>query len=261
MLDWQLVGLLLLGFASGLLNGVAGTGAGVLIVPVLVLLGFTAVDTASSVAVAMCAITACLQVIPYYVRNWRSSDWIAALILLVVGLATGHLGVRFSDALPQYAANLMLSFVAVLNLDLFIRYERKRKKARKEISVDTDPRSNLFKYIGFGSVAAIFGGMVGSAGGLILFPLLVSYTGMRIKQAVPACLVMMAGSSVSAIFGQLEYGQLDMTLGIPLGIGAVVGSFFGVIAIKHVSDEAISLLVKLFLSEVGIFLLIWSLFG
>ena len=260
MLDSQLAGLLILGFASGLLNGLAGTGAGVLIVPALVLLGFTAVDTASSVAVAMCSITACIHIIPYYVRNRQNREWIASLILLCVGLATGHLGVRFSDAIPQYASNLMLSFVAVLNLDLLLRHERKLKKGKYTAPVDTDPKSNLFKYVAFGSVAAIFGGMVGSAGGLILFPLLVSFTGMRIKQAVYACLVMMAGSSVSAIYGQLEYGQLNMDLGVPLGIGAIVGSFFGVIALKHVSEKAISLLVKLFLSEVGIFLLMWSLF-
>ncbi len=260
MLDSQLAVLLILGFASGLLNGVAGTGAGVLIVPVLVLLGFTAVDTASSVAVAMCAITACIHVIPHYIRNWQNREWIAGLILLSVGLATGHLGVRFSDAIPQYAANLLLSFIAVLNLDLLIRHERKLKKGKYAGPVDADPKSNLYKYLAFGSLAAVFGGMVGSAGGLILFPLLVSFTGMRIKQAVYACLVMMAGSSVSAIYGQLEYGQLNTELGIPLGIGAILGTFFGVIAIKHISEKTISLLVKLFLSEVGIFLLMWSLF-
>ena len=260
MLDSQLAGLLILGFASGLLNGVAGTGAGVLIVPVMVILGFTAVDTASSVAVAMCAVTACLHVIPYYIRNRQNQEWIVALILLSIGLATGHLGVRYSDALPQYIGNLVLSFIAVFNLDLFIRYERKLKKGKITVPDNIDPKANLFKYIAFGSLAAIFGGMVGSAGGLILAPLLISFTGMRIKSAVYACLVMMAGSSLSAIYGQLEYGQLNTTLGVPIGIGCIVGSFFGVIAIKHVSEQTISLLIKLFLSEVGIFLLVWSLF-
>ncbi len=256
--DLQLVGLLILGLASGFVNGLAGTGAGVLIVPVMVIIGFTAVDSASSLAVMMCSVTAFLHIIPYFIRNWRNHEWMAALILLLVGLASGHLGVRFAGEIPQYSANLILSFLAFLNLDILIRNERKHNKSAVEPDIKIDARANLYRYIVFGGISAIFGGMVGSAGGLILLPLLVSYTNMRIKQAVCASLAMMAGSSVSAVYGQIEYGALNFDLGIPLGIGAIAGSFFGVIAIKHVSEKAISLIVKFFLSEVGLFLLIWS---
>jgi len=56
--------LLVLGAAAGFLNGFIGSGAGVLIVPVMVILGYTQVEHASSLAVAVSCWAALFYVSP-----------------------------------------------------------------------------------------------------------------------------------------------------------------------------------------------------
>ncbi len=258
----QVIILLLLGGAAGFLNGFIGSGAGVLIVPVMVILGYSQVEHASSLAVAVSCWSAMFFCVPYFIKNRKDQEWICAVTLFVAGAATAHLGVAFAVESTPLFTRLALSFCAFACLDILSRHERKLNRLTDEESearVWINPQANLVKYVVFGAFTAFLGGIVGSAGGLFLLPLLVHYTGMRVKQAVYACLVMMAGSSLSALYGQAEYGAINFELGIPLAIGAVVGGIFGGIALEIASDKTIRLLVKLFLAEVGLFLLIWGL--
>lgn len=254
--------LFMLGGAAGFLNGFIGSGAGVLIVPVMVILGYTQVEQASSLAVAVSCWTALFHCIPYYIRNHRDQEWICAVTLFIAGAATAHLGVSFAVESPPLVTRLGLSFCAFACLDILGRHERKLSRLtadESEARVWINPQANLVKYLIFGGFTAFLGGIVGSAGGLFLLPLLVHFTGMRVKQAVYACLSMMAGSSLSALYGQAQYGAINFELGIPLAIGAVVGGVFGCVAMEMASEKTIRLLVKLFLAEVGLFLLIWGL--
>jgi uncharacterized membrane protein YfcA len=47
-------------------------------------------------------------------------------------------------------------------------------------------------------------------------------------------------------------------VGVPLGIGAILGGYFGVLAIEMVSEDAIRSLARAMLLELGLFLLIIS---
>ena len=254
--------LVILGIAAGVLNGFIGSGAGVLIVPVMVILGYTQVEQASSFAVFVSCWTALFHCIPYYIRNHRDQEWICAVTLFIAGAATAHLGVAFAAESAPLVTRLGLSFSAFVVLDLFTRHERKLSRLTVEesaVRVWINPQANLVKYIVFGGFTGFLGGIVGSAGGLFLLPLLVCYAGMRVKQAVYACLVMMAGSSASALYGQAQFGAINFELGVPLAIGAVAGGVLGCVAMETASEKTIRLLVKLFLTEVGLFLLIWGL--
>ena len=254
--------LLVLGAAAGFFNGFIGSGAGVLIVPVMVILGYTQVEHASSLAVAVSCWAALFYCVPYYLKHHKDQEWICAVTLFVAGAATGHLGVAFAVESAPLFTRLALSFCAFACLDILTRQERKLAKLTDEESAERiwiNPQANLVKYVIFGSFTGFLGGIVGSAGGLFLLPLLLRYTGMRVKQAVYACLVMMAGSSASALYGHAEYGAINFELGIPLAIGAVIGGVFGFIAMPMASEKTIILLVKVFLAEVGLFLLIWGL--
>jgi len=261
-MNMEVLGLFLLGAAGGLLNGFIASGAGVIIVPIMVLIGYPQADQASSLAVAVSCWAALFYVIPYYIRNYRDEEWICAVTLFIAGASVGHLGVAFGQQMPLNLSRLMLAFFAFVCLDVLSRHERKLKHIAPELldkPVWTNPQANLVKYAFFGSLTGFLGGMVGSAGGLVLLPLLVHFTGMRVKQAVYACLAMMAGSSVSALYGQAQYAAINFELGIPLAAGAVVGGFFGCIGMKMASEKSIRLLVKLFLSELGLFMLAWGL--
>ena len=260
-MDPETIGLLVLGSAGGFLNAFIGSGAGVVIVPVMVMLGYSNVDHASSLAVAISCWTALFYVIPHYIEKSRDKEWISGIALFLGGATTAQFGVAFTQSADPYVARLMLSFLAFLCLDIMNRYERRRTSGRYADGSTVDPKRYLFTFFILASITGFAGAMVGSAGGLFLLPLLLYFTAMPLRSAVYACLFMMAGSSLSALYGQSLYGEIDFRLGIPLAAGAVIGGFFGGITLNLVSERSVRNAGKLFLSEVGLFMLIWSFFA
>jgi len=260
----ELIFIIALGLGGGYLSGLIASGAGVVFVPLLVIFGYSNVAQISAPAVAVACWAALFAVIPYYIRNWREQEWIAGLALFFGGLATGHLGVAFAQEADPYYVRLMVSFLAFLCLDLMTRQERRTASLSDPVLVEYQwpgPKPFLLMYLLLGGITGFAGGVVGSAGGLFLLPLLMILTRMPLRSSIFACHIMMAGSSISALYGQSVYGGINLTLGVPLAAGAIVGGFFGLVAAKFVSDQAINSTSKFFLSEVALFMLIWSFFA
>jgi uncharacterized membrane protein YfcA len=245
-----------LGAASGFLSGLIGGGAGILIVPVLSLFGQHPIaGPASAVAVAMCSVTAALQIR----RRFVGADAIAprpGLIMCGSAFLTGHLGVGMNEFAPIFTVPLTLALFVFLSLDLTARVHH--GLVGRAVIGDRNPNDFFGRYVLFGSVTAMFRGVVGSGGGLLLFPLLHAYCGMTTREAVYSCLLMMLGSSLSSVSAQIYLGTPDYTVAVPLGIGAILGGYFGVLAIEIVSEDAIRTIARAMLLELGLFLLIAS---
>ncbi len=256
MFDAITLAYVVLGAASGFLSGLIGGGAGILIVPVLSLFGQHPIaGPASAVAVAMCSVTAALQIR----RRFVGADAIAprpGLILCGSAFLTAHLGVGMNQFAPIFAIPLTLALFVFLSLDLTARVHH--GLVGRTVIGDRSPNDFFGRYVLFGSVTAMFGGIVGSGGGLLLFPLLHAYCGMTTREAVYSCLLMMLGSSLSSVSTQIYLGTPDYTVALPLGIGAILGGYFGVLAIEMVSEDAIRTIARAMLLELGLFLLIAS---
>lgn len=258
-MDMLTLAYLLLGTVSGFVSGLIGAGAGVVIVPILAICGFGGeAPAASAVAVVMCSLLGGLQVMPTYARRFPPRAWIPGVIMAVSGFATAHAGVTLATQIPRFALTLLLAFFVFLNLDLFARHERRERLQRLPPPEEAIGAQPFMRFVVFGAATGLFGGMVGSAGGLMLLPLLVAYARMGVKEAVYACHLMMIGSSLSGFLGQHYFGSLNYTVGLPLGLGAMVGGYFGVLAIEVTTQDTIKLLTRVFLSELGLFLLAWS---
>jgi uncharacterized protein len=95
----EVVLLLILGFAAGILAGLFGVGGGILFVPTLVLVS----DLSQLEAEA----TSLLAIIPTVVAGaWQQQrygnvSWRAALVLGLAAIAGVEAGVRVADALPE----------------------------------------------------------------------------------------------------------------------------------------------------------------
>ena len=256
--------LIVIGFAGGMLNGFIASGAGVLIVPVMILFGFSNVDHASSIAVFASCWTAAFHFIPYFIRNWRDQEWISAIVLFIAGLFSGQAGVFVAQEASPIAMRLSLSFFAFLALDLLFRQQHKLDALSPEVQemeVWIDPKRYILLFLFLGLWAGFLGGMVGSAGGLFLVPMLLVFTKIQPKQAVYLSFALMAGSSLSALWGQSVSGGLDFELGIPLAIGAVIGNYIGCELMKVSTNASLRNVLKIFLTEVGLFMLVWGVFA
>jgi uncharacterized membrane protein YfcA len=107
----EVVLLLVLGFAAGVLAGLFGVGGGILFVPTLVLV--------ASLSQLEAEATSLLAIIPTVVAGaWRQQRygnvrWRAAFVLGVSAIAGIEAGVRVADALPESALRRLFAALMI----------------------------------------------------------------------------------------------------------------------------------------------------
>jgi uncharacterized protein len=113
----ELVLLLVLGFAAGVLAGLFGVGGGILFVPTLVLV--SGLSQLEAEATSLLAIIPTVVAGAWQQHRYGNVRWRAALVLGLSAVAGVEAGVRVADALPEDAlrrlfAALMIAVAAQL---------------------------------------------------------------------------------------------------------------------------------------------------
>jgi uncharacterized protein len=86
-----------------------------------------------------------------------------------------------------------------------------------------------------GTLASIFGSLVGLGGGFVIIPVLRIFFGVPPAQAAGTSLVMVVANTAAATVGYVRNRVVDMRLALPISLGAVPGSIAGVFAVKRFS--------------------------
>jgi uncharacterized protein len=89
-----------------------------------------------------------------------------------------------------------------------------------------------------GTVASVFGSLVGLGGGFVIIPVLRLAFGVPAAEAAGTSLVMVLANTAAASVRYLRHGSVDVRLAVPIAIGAVPGSIAGVVAVQHFSNVA-----------------------
>jgi len=113
---------LAVGLAAGTISGIIGTGASIMLVPVLVL------AFGPKQAVPIMAIAALLGNVAKMAVWWREIDWRACLVYSLTGIPTAALGARTLLALPPRAVDLALGifFLAMIPAGRWLHARRLR---------------------------------------------------------------------------------------------------------------------------------------
>jgi uncharacterized protein len=122
---------------------------------------------------------------------------------------------------------------------------------------------NVFTMFGMGTAVGFLSGMFGIGGGFLITPLLM-LMGIPAPVAVATGANQVVASSVSGTLSQWRRGNVDVKMGTVLLAGGVIGAFIGVQIIRLLKssgyvDLVIALLYAVFLSSIGILMLIESL--
>ncbi len=122
---------------------------------------------------------------------------------------------------------------------------------------------NVFTMFGMGTAVGFLSGMFGIGGGFLITPLLM-LMGIPTAVAVATGANQVVASSVSGTLSQWRRGNVDMKMGTVMLVGGVIGAFIGVQLVRllkstgHI-DLTIALLYAVFLSSIGMLMLIESL--
>lgn len=122
---------------------------------------------------------------------------------------------------------------------------------------------NVFTMFGMGSAVGFLSGMFGIGGGFLITPMLM-LMGIPAAVAVATGANQVVASSVSGTMSQWRRGNVDVKMGTVLLGGGFIGAIIGVQVIRLLKqtgyvDLTIALLYVVFLSSIGMLMLIESL--
>ena len=119
------------------------------------------------------------------------------------------------------------------------------------LSMSSEMRVNPWKLVAIGAAAGIVGGGLGVGGGLIMVPLLMVIGFDRHRAHATS----LAGIVLIALAGATSFGvsgEIDLGLGVIVGLGGVMGSVLGASAMHRMSARTLSLLFGAILLVAGI---------
>jgi uncharacterized membrane protein YfcA len=223
----MVIELVLIGIFIGTMSGFFGIGGGMILVPILLVLGFEIKD-AIGISIIQMVFS---SVFGSYLNHKKGSLIIGEGIFVGLG---GFLGGYIGGYITEYISDTLLQFTffSLLLFALFRLFFSKNHE--DDVQTKTLNRGLLFA-IGLG--IGIFSITLGIGGSIILTPLLVGLLHYPIKKAVSAGLFFVVFSSIAGMISRLSTGSIDFTNGLVVAVASLIGVSLGIWLKDHVSSN------------------------
>lgn len=222
-----MVELILVGIFIGTMAGFFGIGGGMILIPILLVLGFDIKD-AIGISIIQMVFS---SIYGSYLNHKKGSLVIGEGIFVGLG---GFIGGFIGGYVTQYVADAILQglFFSLLLFALF------RLLFSKNHTDDTQTRSlNKALLFSIGVGIGIFSITLGIGGSIILTPLLVGLLHYPLKKAVSAGLFFVVFSSIAGMISRLSNGTIDFENGLIVAVASLVGVAFGIWLKDHVTSK------------------------
>lgn len=223
----MIVELILVGVFIGTMSGFFGIGGGMILVPILLVLG---IDIKDAIGISI------VQMVFSSVYGSYLNHKKGCLVLgegIFVGLG-GFLGGYIGGYVTQYIpdALLQLTFMGLLFFALFRLFFSKN---HEEDSQTKSLNKGLLFGIGIG--IGIFSMTLGIGGSIILTPLLVGLLHYPLKKAVSAGLFFVVFSSIAGMISRLSHGTIDFSSALIVAFASLIGVALGIWLKDHVTSK------------------------
>jgi len=241
---WTLVAL---GLTAGYLSGLFGVGGGIIVVPVLLIIGFSQ-RMAAGTSVAAILPTAIVGTIGYGIAG--NIDWLAGLLLAAGVVIGAQLGTWLLARLPSILLFwIFLSFVVIVIVGLWLVIPS------RDDSIDLTPWA-MVGLGGAGIVVGVLSGLIGVGGGIIAVPALIFFFGASDLVAKGTSLLMMIPGSISATISNAIRKNVDIRVSAFIGITACVASPLGLLTAHAISPFWSNIAFSILMAGVSVQLLI-----
>ena len=238
----MIIELIVVGIFIGTMSGFFGIGGGIILVPVLLILGFD-IKVAIGISIMQMVFSSLLG---SYLNYKRGSLIIGEGVFVGFG---GFIGGFLGGYVTAQVSNTLLEFL-FFGLLLFALFRLFFSKNHE----DEEKAKTLSKLLLFfiGVIIGTFSITLGIGGSIILTPLLVGLLHYPIKKAVSAGLFFVVFSSISGIITRLSTGTIDFQNALIVAFASLIGVTIGIWLKDKVSsrNHKMALLV-LYLFAIG----------
>ena len=191
----------IVGGASGIVLGLAGTGGGVISIPILMTLGGYDIKEASAYGLLALTVGAALS---WFIQRKNTLYAVSAVLIIFAG-AIAFIAAPLKAISPHWLVNVLLNLACAFGLySLWIL--RKPEDPGEE-----RPLSYRLKTATIGGVITGFlSTMTGLGGGVVIIPWLTGITRLRLEQAMACSLLTIA---VTAPISAWRQGKIDLASG------------------------------------------------
>lgn len=209
--------LALFGIITGFSSGFFGIGGGTILVPLLLATGFV-MKEAVAISIMQMVFS---SVYGSFLNAKRAKDVIKDGVILGIGgsiggLLSGYFVPNVSNEFLQYL------FIAILIFTII------RIFYSPAIQTENVQIRNTYILILIGAVIGVLAMSIGVGGSILLTPILVGYLRYDLKAATALGLFFVIFSSVAGFISTSYQGQMLFTEGATVGIGSLIGVYFGI---------------------------------
>lgn len=214
----ELVYFFVFGIFVGFTSGFFGIGGGAIVVAVLVYMGY---DVKYAIAVSI--VQMCYSSAFGSYLNWRKGLFkIGESLYVGIG---GLIGAGFSGLIVRYVPGIWLA-----SLLAFILFLGILKAFMTKSFVEREHSVSKIALVCIGAFVGIAGISAGIGGGVLIGLIFFGFLGYDIKRSVSMGLFFVVFSAFSGLISMSLNLNVDYFLGSILGIGALVGVYFGTLA-------------------------------
>jgi len=219
--------LILVGIFIGTMSGFFGIGGGMILVPILLVLGFD-IKAAIGISIVQMVFS---SIYGSYLNHKKGSLIIGEGIFVGIGgFAGGFVGGYVTD----YISDVVLQFT-FFGLLLYALFRLFFSKNHEDDSQTKSLNKGLLFGLGLG--IGIFSITLGIGGSIILTPLLVGLLHYPLKKAVSAGLFFVVFSSVAGMMSRLSSGTIDFNNGLVVAVASLLGVTLGIWLKDHVTSK------------------------
>lgn len=239
--------IIVLGIFIGLIAGFFGVGGGTILVPILMILGYS-IHEAVGISVLQMFISSATGSL----LNIKSKK-LDVSIVLYLGLGAlvgGFLSPFLVLQSPTIFLELLFLIFILFAFIKFIYTPAKATKVRKE---------NKAVLVVVGGFTALIASSVGIGGAVLLTPFLNAYMGYELKKATAASLMFILFSSFMGSLSWIMTGELLYKEGLVLGLSSIIGVWIGLYFAHKINVKTFKILLVL-LYLMSLFFIIKKIF-
>ena len=233
--------LALFGIITGFTSGFFGVGGGIILIPMLLAFGFV-MKEAVAISIMQMVFS---SVYGSFLNAKKAKDVVKDGTIIGIG---GSIGGILSGYLVPNVSNetLQYLFISILIFSIL------RIFYSPAIQTEEKQNKNNFILLFIGFCIGILAMSIGVGGSILLTPILVGFLKYDLKAATALGLFFVIFSSISGLISTSYNGQMLFTEGAIVGIGSLIGVYFGI----KVKDMVKSTSYKKYVLLLNIFVLI-----